>query len=106
MPPHPTFFVKRGYYEQFGMFKTDYKIAADFELLARFLAQHKITFKYIPEIFVKMRKGGISTLNWKSNWILNEEVLRACTENNIKTNRLKIYTKYFTKVFQLLNRPN
>lgn len=105
MPPHPTFFLKRIYYEQFGVFKTDYKIAADFELLARFLAKHKITFEYIPKIFVKMRKGGISTRNWKSNLILNKEILRACTENDIKTNYLKIYLKYFTKAFQVFDRP-
>ena len=32
MPAHPTFFVKRSAYEKYGLFKTDYKIAADYEL--------------------------------------------------------------------------
>ena len=71
MPPHPTFFVKREIYEKYGRFKTNYKIAADFEILARFFYKHKITFYYLPEVIVKMRTGGVSTRSLKSNWILN-----------------------------------
>ena len=105
MPAHPTFFAKRKCYERYGCFKTDYKIAADYELLARFLYKYNITYSYIPKVLVKMRKGGASTKNLKSNWILNKEIIRACSENGIKTNLLKIYLKYFTKFFQLINKP-
>jgi len=101
MPAHPTFFVKREVYEQYGLYKTDYKIAADYELIARFLVKNKVSYSYIPEVLVKMRTGGASTRNLKSNWILNKEILRACTENDIKTNIFRIYSKYFAKVFQL-----
>ena len=105
MPPHPTFFVKRKCYEEFGGFKSDYKIAADFELLTRFLANKKISYSYFPEVIVKMRTGGISTRSLKSNWILNKEILRACAENGIKTNLTKVMLKYFKKIFQLIDRP-
>ncbi len=37
MPAHPTFFVKRKVYEKYGVFRTDLKIAADFDILSRFL---------------------------------------------------------------------
>lgn len=105
MPAHPTFFVKRECYEKYGLFKIDYKIAADYEILVRFLARYKISYNYIPKIFVKMRTGGLSTKNLKSNWILNKEIIRACAENGIKTNILKVLSKYPTKIFQLINRP-
>jgi len=105
MPPHPTFFVKREIYGKYGFFKTDYKIAADFELLVRFLARHQISYYYLPEVIVKMRTGGLSTRNIKSNWILNREIIRACRENNINTNFFKVYSKYLTKVFQLVRKP-
>jgi len=36
MPAHPTFFAKREAYEKYGVFKTDYKIAADYEHLQDF----------------------------------------------------------------------
>ena len=105
MPAHPTFFVKREVYEQYGLYKTDYKIAADYELIARFLVKNKVSYSYIPEVLVKMRTGGASTRNLKSNWILNKEILRACAENDIKTNIFRIYSKYFAKVFQLFRNP-
>jgi glycosyltransferase involved in cell wall biosynthesis len=101
MPAHPTVFIRRKYYEQFGLFKTDYKIAADYELLIRFLYVHKLKYKYLPITMVKMRRGGVSSRNWKSNLILNDEIIRACTENGIKTNVFKVYPKYFTKLFEL-----
>jgi glycosyltransferase involved in cell wall biosynthesis len=105
MPPHPTFFAKKSIYDKYGVFKTNYKIAADFELLARFLWTNQISYRYIPDVLVKMRMGGISTKNYRSNLILNREILRACAENKIRTNYLKIYMKYFTKVLQLFHRP-
>jgi glycosyltransferase involved in cell wall biosynthesis len=105
MPAHPTFFVKRWAYEQYGLFQTDYKIAADYELLTRFLAKYKLSYTYLPQVMVKMRTGGASTTNLMSNWILNAEIIRACTENGIKTNWFKVLSKYFKKVFQLIRRP-
>jgi glycosyltransferase involved in cell wall biosynthesis len=105
MPPHPTFFVKRHAYEQYGLFKTDYKIAADYEILIRFLAKHQLTYRHIPKVMVNMRPGGVSTTNFKSNWILNREIVRGCAENDIPTNLPKVLSKYFTKVFQLVQRP-
>jgi glycosyltransferase involved in cell wall biosynthesis len=105
MPAHPTFFVRRTFYDKYGLFKTDYKIAADFELLARFLGKHKLSYKYLPKVIIRMRTGGISTSSLKSNWTLNREIIRACKENSIETNMLKVYSKYFIKVFQLIQRP-
>lgn len=105
MPAHPTFFVKREIYEQYGLYKTNYQIAADYELVARFLVKNKISYSYIPKVLVKMRKGGASTRNLKSNWILNKEIIRACAENDIKTNIIKVFYKYPTKIFQLAKSP-
>ncbi len=105
MPPHPTVFVRRGLYERYGLFRTDYRIAADYELMARLLARHRVKYAYLPEVIVRMRTGGVSTRNLHSNWILNREILRACAENGIQTNMLKVYSKYFRKVTQLFERP-
>jgi glycosyltransferase involved in cell wall biosynthesis len=103
MPAHPTFFVRRRYYEQIGLFKTDYKIAADYELLIRFLYVHKLKYKYLPLNMVTMRKGGVSSNGIMSNIILNDEIIRGCRENGIQTNVFKVYPKYFTKLFELFN---
>lgn len=105
MPPHPTLFVRRECYEKYGLFKTDYKIAADFEWVARCMGRHRATYHHIPRVLIKMRTGGVSTRSLKSNIILNREILRACAENNIRTNLFKVYSKYFRKCAQLVARP-
>lgn len=103
MPPHPSFFVKRELFEQLGYYKMGYRIAADYELLIRFLAVGKIRWKYIPLITTRMRLGGKSTKNLRSNQILNEEILKSCKENGLRSNYLMIYSKYFIKPFEFLN---
>jgi len=105
MPAHPTFFVKREFYEKHGLFETDYEIAADYELLVRLLYVHKLKYRYLPMKMVKMRKGGVSSNGIRSNIVLNKEIIRACRKHGIKTNILKIYPKYFRKVFELFNHP-
>jgi glycosyltransferase involved in cell wall biosynthesis len=104
MPAHPSCFLRREIYEKYGYFKTDYKISADYELLTRFMAKYKISYDYVPQVFVKMRTGGASTANFKSNWILNKEIVRACKENGIETNIYKVLLKYFVKIFELIRR--
>jgi glycosyltransferase involved in cell wall biosynthesis len=103
MPAHPTFFTYKKYFEQFGFYKTDYAIAADYELLIRFLYVHGLSYKYLPLDFLKMRTGGRSSLSVKNAIISNQEIVRACKENGIYTNIFILFFKYFVKVFELLN---
>lgn len=104
MPAHPTFFVKRWIYEKYGVFRTDLKIGADFDILARFLYTHKISHSYMKEVFVKMRTGGVSTGGLKATWQIAKEQLQVCRDNGIDTNIFKILSKYPRKLMELLNR--
>ena len=61
MPPHPTFFVKREVYEKYGLLNLDFPLAADYELILRFLYKYEVSTAYIPKVLVKMRAGGTST---------------------------------------------
>lgn len=106
MPAHPTFFTYKTFYEKFGNFKIEYKIAADFELLLRFLYVNKLPYTYIPYDFIKMRTGGASTSSLKSNYILNKEIVKACKEHGIYTNLLILMAKYFIKIFEFINTKN
>ena len=105
MPPHPTFFVKKELYEEFGLFDTSFKITADFEIMVRMILKGGATYAYLPQTLVKMRVGGVSTSGIKSKVELNKEIKRALEMNGIKSSTAKIYSKYFTKVFQLVKRP-
>ena len=62
-PPHPTFFVKRVMYKKYGLFNINLSIAADYELMLRFLEKHKLKSSYVNKVLVKMRQGGISDQN-------------------------------------------
>lgn len=79
--PHPTLFVRRKIYEEYGFFNTTLKIAADYEFILRILKKHKVKAKYSSEIIVKMYNSGNSAKNiiqrikgWKElkkSWEIN-----------------------------------
>jgi len=101
MPAHPTFFTYKKYFDEFGYYQIDYKIAADYELLIRFLHTHKLNYKYLHTDMLKMRIGGVSTVSL-SNYLHNKENARACKENGIKTNLLLLSFRYILKVFEFV----
>lgn len=102
MPAHPALFLHRRVYERYGHFRTDYRIAGDFEFCARIFRDNTLAYRSLPETLVRMRIGGISTAGWRNTLLLNREVLRACRENGIDTNMLKIISKYPAKVLEFL----
>lgn len=102
MPAHPTFFTYKKNFDKCGFYRTDLKIAADFELLVRFLYKEKLKYKYLPIDFMKMRLGGKSTASFKSNITLNREILQSCKEHGIYTNSFLIYLKYFEKIWEFV----
>ena len=104
MPAHPALFLRRYVYERFGMFRTDYRIAGDFELVARMFHGDTLTYRHLPEVLVRMQTGGVSTGGWRNTILLNKEVLRACRENGIQTSLPKILSKYPAKLLEFLRR--
>jgi glycosyltransferase involved in cell wall biosynthesis len=93
MPPHPTFYCRKSCYEKAGAYRTDYRIAADFEMLVRLLLKHHVSWAFIDETTVRMRSGGLSSSGVKSSWVVNREIVRACTENGLYTNMLLLALK-------------
>ena len=100
MPPHPSFYCKKINFYKYGFYNTTFNIAADYELLIRFLKVNNLSYKYVPLIFVKMSLGGISTRGISSFITINSEIFRACKLNGIKTNYIKLLLKYFSKAFE------
>jgi glycosyltransferase involved in cell wall biosynthesis len=102
MPPHPSFYAKRKCFEAYGLYKPDYVIASDYELLMRFLYRFKVKSAYINQPLVYMRTGGVSNKTIFSRYILNKEIIRACKENLVNTNMLILSAKYFNKIFEYI----
>ena len=104
MPAHPALFIKRSIYQELGGFRTHFRIAGDFDFVARAFAPGKLLYRYLPQIMVRMQSGGVSNAGLRSKWLLNQEVLRSCRENGIRTNIFKILSKYPAKLMEVL-RP-
>lgn len=102
MPPHPTFFVKRECYKDFGKFNTTFSISADYELMLRFLYKHNIKATYIPEVIVKMRVGGVSNISIQNRIKANMEDRRAWKINGLKPNVLTLFLKPLSKLRQYI----
>lgn len=104
VPPHPTFFIKKGVYDKFGKFDTKYTLSADFDLIVRFLGVHNVPYYYLPQLMIKMRLGGLSTKNLKNIFLMNKQDIDSCRKNGIKTNFIKFHSKYFYKGLDFIKR--
>lgn len=102
MPPHPTFFVRRKYYEQFGNFHIELRSAADYELMLRFLLRHQLRPSYIPEVLVKMRMGGNSNASLRGRLKANAEDRASWTMNGLKPYPWTLWLKPLRKLPQFV----
>jgi len=102
-PPHPTFYVRREFYESYGYFNLNYNIAADFDLMLRFLEINRLNIKYLDKNLVNMRLGGISNSSLKNIIKQNIEIIKAIKDNNIFFNPfLFIYKKIENRISQYI----
>lgn len=60
---HPAVFVKRNAYQQFGLYREDFRYAMDYELLLRFW-KHGVPFFHIDSVLSNMRYEGVSDRYW------------------------------------------
>lgn len=86
MPPHPAVFVRKSAYDHVGLYKTDYRIAADFDFLTRLLLINSARYKIVDRTWVRMRTGGVSTSGIKSHLAATKEMLRSLKENKVRSN--------------------
>ena len=80
------------------MYKLSYKIAADYEFSLRAFLTNKTRHIITNYCSVLMREGGASTKNYKSNFLITKEIIKACEENKIYTNTLFVISRLPIKV--------
>jgi glycosyltransferase involved in cell wall biosynthesis len=106
-PGHPTFYVKKSVYDVRGLFNIDLFLAADFEIMLRFLGKFKISTYYLKEPLVRMRLGGASNNSFKGFIIQNMQCIQAFRLNNLKVN---VFTypcyRLIPKLLQYSKRKN
>jgi len=102
MPPHCTFFAKKWVYEKYGLFRTDFKIAADYELMLRFLEKHRISTYHIDDVLIRMRVGGVSNRRLGNILQKSYEDYRAWKVNGLHGGLSAVFLKNISKLPQLL----
>ena len=84
MPGHPTLYLKKSVYDKYGLYKTDYRISADYEFMIRILKDKKVKLSYLPEVLIYMSHGGTSTNSLGAYLAGMKEGHRALRENGVR----------------------
>lgn len=105
-PPHPTFFVRRSVYQQFGGFDPEFPVAGDVELMMRFLEVHRISSEYLPKVLVKMRMGGQTNRSIRNIVHQNRRVMAALRKHGLEDSWARFLAcKAWSRVGQYIVRP-
>lgn len=102
MPAHPTLFVRRAAYQRCGPYDTTYRIAGDFELCIRLFAEQRVRYACLPQVLVRMPRGGLSNSGWRSKWTITREMHRACRAHGIPTSYAKLFARFPVKALEVL----
>ncbi len=74
LPLHPTCYIRRDVMEKRGLYNETFKIAADSDLLFRYLLGGDLSVAYLHEYIVRMRMGGLSTDSAKRKQMWREDI--------------------------------
>lgn len=102
MPPHPTFFVKKQCYNDFGDFRLDMGSAADYEIMLRMVLKNGIKITYLPKVLVKMRTGGVSNSSVMNRIAANKNDRRAWQINQLRPWFFTLWLKPIRKITQFI----
>lgn len=104
MPGHPATFVRRRLYQRVGNFKTEYRIAGDFEWFVRAFSGPTPNFVHLDKALVRMRTGGLSSAGPRATWQITREIYRACVSNSVPSSYLTLLGRLPVKALELLRR--
>lgn len=102
MPAHPALFLRKRVYEKYGLFDINYKIAGDFDLIARIFKDGNLKSIYVPRVLTRMQTGGVSNKSIGNTILLNKEILCSCRNLKIPTNYFKLLTRYPRKFLEYI----
>lgn len=74
LPLHPTVYIKKNSMDKWGLYDENYKIAADSDLLVRYLYEADLKVYYLKKYIVRMRMGGLSTDTGKTKQKWKEDL--------------------------------
>jgi glycosyltransferase involved in cell wall biosynthesis len=104
MPPHPSFYALTSTLREAGGFDTRYKIAADFDLIARLILDRKASWTRTGAIISCFRLGGVSTANLRAKLIIGKEMSDSLRRLGQPVAGLSVQLRYPLKLLQYAAR--
>ena len=103
-PPHPGMYIKKRCFDEWGYYKYQYRIGADYEMVVRFTRRHKAKRAYLHKCAVAMRLGGASTEKGNAGSFVgnNFDVVDANRENGYIGSRWLVLGKLPVKAMELI----
>ena len=103
-PPHPSMFMRRALVRDLGGFDTSYRIAGDFDLVARAVLGRGASFAKLPVVLTHFRPGGVSTAGISAKLLLSRELARSLRALGQPLSRGAVWLRMPLKLFQF-RRP-
>lgn len=101
LPLHPTCYIRRDVMTRLGLYDESYRIAADTDLLVRYLLENTLSVEYLKRYVVRMRMGGLSTDNSRRAKMWKEDI-RVYRSHGFKHVTLTKIEKMMWKVPQFI----
>lgn len=96
--PHPTLFLRKQVYKDYGFYDLNFGNAADYEFILKIILDKKNDIEYIDFFSVKMLTGGSSNKTIKNIFLQNIKILNALDKHNIR------YSKFSFFTYKILNK--
>jgi glycosyltransferase len=103
MPPHPTLFLRRDFFEKYGPYDDTLEVSADYDAILRFFQSPIMKAIYIPRVLVRMRLGGESNRNLERVFVKMKEDYVALVRNNVG-GMGALFCKNLRKIHQFFQR--
>ena len=100
MPAHPTVYLRKELFEEYGCYALDLGTTADYDLILRYFYTHKIKAVYLPMLMVNMRMGGVSNKSISSRWSALINDYRSLKRNKLSNALSVLFKKKLSKIGQ------
>jgi len=88
--------------EKVGLFKLNFKFAADYEYMLRLFKKYNFNTKYINRFIVKMRLGGTTNKSLRNIFKGNVEIYKAWKSNGLSMPIYFFPFKLFNRLIQFV----
>lgn len=83
LPAHPTLYLKKHVYDQYGLYDLSYKSSSDYEFMVRVFKDKDNRLAYVPQVLVRMFYGGTSNGGLSGYFRNTLEAWRALVHNKV-----------------------